>query len=59
MDEYFEYESIVFALGGETVCPICETGVLIPDDISDVTELSCDVCDTVFIAGHESSIEKE
>ena len=51
--EYIDYEAMVFALGGETVCPLCEIGVLIPDDVSEATELQCDICDELFLVDNE------
>jgi len=49
MIDYIDYESIVFALGGDTICPSCGIGVLIPEDISNPVRLQCDVCDSEFI----------
>ena len=45
MDDWTEYEAMVFALGGNVVCPDCEMGVLIPD----AKHLFCDSCDSEFI----------
>ena len=40
MVDYIDYESIVFALGGDTICPSCGIGVFIPGDIS-LTTSAC------------------
>ena len=34
MDDFFDYEAMVFALGGEVACPECGMGILIPTDTS-------------------------
>lgn len=47
MEDFFDYEAGIFALGGDVACPSCEIGVLIPSGGEEVT-LICDICDCVF-----------
>ena len=49
-DEFFEYEAMTFALGGDLECPDCGMGYLIPVQTpsEDAQRLVCDVCDEVF-----------
>ncbi len=49
MDDWTEYEAMVFTLGGDVVCPECEMGVLIPD----AEHYSCDICDSEFVITHD------
>ena len=48
MHDWIEYESMVFALGGDVVCPECEMGVLIRVDSDASERLVCDLCDLEF-----------
>ena len=52
-DEFFEYEAMVFALGGTVVCPDCGMGYLIPIETppEDAQRLVCDICDEGFELG--------
>ena len=45
LHDWTEYEAMVFALGGDVVCPECKMGVLIPD----AEHYSCDICNSEFI----------
>ena len=47
MEEFFDYEAGIFALGGDVGCPSCDIGVLIPRGEEQDT-LICDICDSVF-----------
>ena len=47
MEDFFDYEAGIFALGGDVGCPSCGMGILIPTDEDDET-LICDICDCVF-----------
>lgn len=53
MNDWIEYEAIIYALGGEVACPDCGMGLLIPigtEDAQEATQrLVCDVCDEVFV----------
>lgn len=53
MNDWIEYEAIIYALGGEVACPDCGMGLLIPISTGDAQEdaqrLVCDVCDEVFV----------
>jgi hypothetical protein len=46
IDEFFEYEAMTFALGGDLECPDCGMGYLIPVQTpsEDAQRLVCDVC---------------
>jgi hypothetical protein len=49
MNDWIEYEAIIYALGGEIACPDCGMGLLIPigtGDAQDDTQRL--VCDEVF-----------
>ncbi len=48
MFDYIDYEAMVFALGGDTECPACGIGLLIPDNTENPSFLSCDICDEEF-----------
>jgi uncharacterized Zn-finger protein len=50
MDNYLNYEAMVFALGGAVVCPDCGMGYLIPIETppEDAQRVVCDVCSEVF-----------
>ena len=48
MDEYIEYESMVFSLGGDMICQECNLGFLIPDDNANPIRLRCEICDAEF-----------
>ena len=47
MDDFFDYEVGIFALGGDIACPSCGIGILIPTGEDNET-LICDICDVVF-----------
>lgn len=47
MEDFFDYEAGIFALGGDVSCPSCEIGVLILSGEEEDT-LMCDICDSVF-----------
>ena len=49
MDDWIDYEAMVFALGGDIACPECGMGILIPTDSEDAQRLLCDVCSELFV----------
>ena len=49
MNDWIEYEAIIYALGGEVACPECGIGILIPCGEGEAQTLVCDVCDEVFV----------
>ena len=46
--DFIDYEAMVFALGGDTICPSCGIGVLIPEHNANAVTLCCDICDEEF-----------
>ena len=52
MDNWIDFEAIIYALGGDLACPDCGIGLLVPISTEDAQEttqrLVCDVCDEVF-----------
>ena len=58
MNDWIDFEAIIYALGGDLACPDCGMGLLMPisteDAQQDTQRLVCDVCDEVFVvAGGE------
>ena len=53
MNDWIEYEAIIYALGGDVACPDCGMGLLMPIGTGyaqqDTQRLVCDVCDEVFV----------
>lgn len=58
MMEWFDYEAVVFALGGETICPTCDIGILIPLDITEPETAQCDICGDEFELQEEEPQER-